>query len=100
VELVAELHDLELRANLDPQRPPDSGFAVLAHAWASGHELDEILTGDEDLAGGDFVRNCRLLIDLLRQLRDASPAGTQRDAFRAAILAVDRGVVAASDVSG
>jgi len=42
---------------------------------------------------GDFVRNCRQLIDLLRQIEDVeatTPPGT-----RAALRGLDRGVVAA-----
>ena len=41
---------------------------------------------------GDFVRNCRQLLDLLRQLRDAYPA--LANVTRDAIKAIDRGVVA------
>jgi len=40
------------------------------------------------------VRNCRQLIDLLRQLADAAPR--LAPALFQAIAAVDRGVVAAS----
>jgi len=43
---------------------------------------------------GDFVRNCRQLIDLLRQMSDAAP--DLRPAVAAALAALDRGVVAAS----
>ncbi len=40
---------------------------------------------DEDLTGGDFVRNVRTLIDLLRQLGDlASDPDTRASARRAA----------------
>jgi hypothetical protein len=42
---------------------------------------------------GDFVRNCRQLIDLLRQIRDLTLEPLP--GVRAALRGVDRGVVAA-----
>jgi ATP-dependent RNA helicase HelY len=51
------------------------------------------LFGDDDFAAGDFVRNCRQLLDLLRQLRDAFPSISE--AASDAVRAVDRGIVAA-----
>jgi len=86
-ELAAE----EEAAGLPPSRQPDPGFAGLVHAWARGAELEELFGGD-DFAAGDFVRNCRQLLDLLRQLRDAFPATAS--VASAAVRAVDRGVVA------
>lgn len=53
----------------------------------------------EDLTGGDFVRNVRQLIDLLRQIGDAAPdPGTAR-AARAAAEALHRGVVASASLA-
>ena len=89
------LHDDEERTRLPPTRELDPGFVALAHAWAAGEELDEVL-GDEELSGGDFVRNIKQLVDLLRQLGDV--AG-DLDTARAARIAADRlyrGVVSAS----
>jgi ATP-dependent RNA helicase HelY len=76
-------------------RPPEPGFAGLAYRWASGEELESLLGGDE-LAAGDFVRICRQLLDLLRQLRDTFPNLTAT--ADAAAKAVDRGVVAAGGI--
>jgi ATP-dependent RNA helicase HelY len=49
------------------------------------------------MAPGDFVRNCKQLIDLLRQIEDVAqePASA---AVRAARNAIDRGVVAYTGV--
>ena len=86
-ELVAAERDRDL-----PQtRPPEAGSAATAYAWASGHELEDLF--DEETAAGDFVRNCRQVLDLLRQLRDAFPELSERAA--AAVRAVDRGIVSA-----
>jgi ATP-dependent RNA helicase HelY len=86
-----ELVEAEARAGLPPTRQPEPGFAGIAHAWALGASLDELF-GDDDFAAGDFVRNGRQLLDLMRQLRDGFPAtaGVAAEAIRA----VDRGVVA------
>ncbi|HMJ78424.1 MAG TPA: hypothetical protein VK507_20745, partial [Iamia sp.] len=79
-------------------RPPDPTFLPLAHAWASGRELDVVLD-DEEMSGGDFVRNVRQLIDLLRQLGDAALDPATRRSARSAADALHRGVVKASTVS-
>ena len=53
-------------------RDLDLGFAWAAYRWADGQSLDRVLAGAEqagtELSGGDFVRWCRQLIDLLDQL--------------------------------
>jgi ATP-dependent RNA helicase HelY len=72
-------------------RPPEAGFAALAHAWTVGHELEDLF--DEELAAGDFVRNCRQLLDLLRQLRDGF--GDLHGPAAEAIRSINRGIVAA-----
>ena len=89
-ELVAR----ERAVRLPPTRRPDPGFATLAYEWAEGGELEDLpsLT----LQPGDFVRVSRQLVDLLKQLRDVSPELASE--ARSALLAVDRGVVAAMGV--
>lgn len=98
-DLAADLNADELRLRLPLTRPPDPGFVALAHAWASGAELADVLD-DETLSGGDFVRNIRLLIDLLGQLALVAPDVATADAARAAGDALFRGVVAATSVVG
>jgi ATP-dependent RNA helicase HelY len=90
-EVAAELAAAETARRLPVTRPPDPGFVEAAFYWASGVELDDLF--DDDFAAGDFVRNCRQLLDLLRQLRDVFP--DLRSTASAAITLVDRGVVAA-----
>ncbi len=90
-ELAVKLTGAERAAGLPETRLPESGFAAVAYAWAAGHDLDELF--DDDLAAGDFVRNCRQLIDVMRQLRDEFPS--LRRAAAEGIERVDRGVVAA-----
>ena len=90
-ELVAR----ERKVRLPPSRCPDPGFVTLAYDWAEGGELNDLPS--LRLQPGDFVRVSRQLVDLLKQLRDVSPelAGQAREA----LLAVDRGVVAAMGVA-
>lgn len=86
------LQKAERRRRLPETREPNSGFADIVFAWAHGEELDALL-GEDDFAAGDFVRTCRQLLDLLRQLRDAEPS--LREQVALAIRMLDRGVVAA-----
>jgi len=86
-----ELADQEQERGVPASRPPDPGFAGTVEAWTSGMDLEELF-GDDDFAAGDFVRNCRQLLDLLRQIRDAFPGIAETAA--AAVRTVDRGIVA------
>jgi ATP-dependent RNA helicase HelY len=90
-ELGAALNKAERAARLPETRPPEAGFASIAYAWAAGHDLEDLF--DDDLAAGDFVRNCRQLIDVMRQLRDGFPS--LGEAAADGIRRLDRGVVAA-----
>jgi ATP-dependent RNA helicase HelY len=94
-QLATELNDDERRLRLPPTRRPDPGFLPLAHAWATGDHLERVLE-DEELSGGDFVRNVKQLLDLLRQIADAAAQPTTAAAARQAATDVFRGVVAAS----
>jgi ATP-dependent RNA helicase HelY len=93
------LVDAEERAGLPPTRPLDPGFVGLAHAWAAGEALPDVLE-DEELSGGDFVRNIKQLIDLLRQIGEVAPLRETRSAAQAAAEALFRGVIAASSTVG
>ncbi len=92
-ELATRLASAEEAAGLSPTRAPEAGFATIAYRWGSGAGLEDLF-GEEGVGVGDFVRNCRQLIDLLRQLSDAAPR--LAPVLSQALAAVDRGVVAAS----
>ncbi|MDX6255275.1 MAG: ATP-dependent helicase HelY [Frankiales bacterium] len=95
----SELTELEDRHHLTFLREPDAGFAFVAHRWASGHRLDEVLT-EADLTAGDFVRSMKQLMDLLGQIADvAAEDSPVRGKARAALKALRRGVVAYSSVT-
>jgi ATP-dependent RNA helicase HelY len=80
-------------AGLPGSRPPEAGFSAIAYRWGRGASLDDLF-GEEGGGVGDFVRNCRQLIDLLRQMAEAAPA--LGPVLTAAAAALDRGVVAAT----
>jgi ATP-dependent RNA helicase HelY len=89
-----KLEQRQRRARLPTTRRPEPGFAATAYAWAQGSELEDLPVGR--LQPGDFVRVARLLVDLLRQLRDAVPELSS--VAREALHSVDRGVVAAMGI--
>ena len=95
--LAAALNRAEQEAALPLTRLPDPGFVALAHAWAAGGALAHVIA-DEEMSGGDFVRNIKQLVDLLRQLGDLVPVPATATACRSAAERVFRGVVSASSV--
>jgi ATP-dependent RNA helicase HelY len=97
--LASELRRDERRVGLRRTRRPDGGLARAVVAWASGGTLDAVLR-DAEVAPGDFVRNIRQLIDLVRQIAQvATDPGTRRSADLAVAL-LRRGVVGADDPAG
>ncbi len=95
--LADELNAAEEAASLPLTRRPDPGFIGMAHDWSAGADLADVI-GEEGLSGGDFVRNVKQLLDLLRQLGDLAPDEATAGAARRAADQVFRGVVAVSSV--
>jgi ATP-dependent RNA helicase HelY len=107
VQTVArELSADEEAVGLPVTRAPDAGFAALAYGWARGQELGKLLVPPATapqargavISAGDFVRNVKQLIDLLRQLGQVLPDEASAEVARQAADALLRGVVAASSV--
>jgi ATP-dependent RNA helicase HelY len=97
--LAADLNAAEEEAGLPLTRRPDPGFVGAAHGWAAGEDLAGIVQGEE-ITAGDFVRNIKQLVDLLRQLGQVAPDRATGSAARDAAERLFRGVVAASSVLG
>jgi ATP-dependent RNA helicase HelY len=93
--LSRELAVDEEAAGLELTRPPDPTFLALAHAWAAGERLADVLEA-EDVTAGDFVRVVRQLIDLLRQIGEVAPVPATAAAARQAAASLHRDVVAVS----
>ena len=98
VRLWASLDALEREHKLDFLRQPDLGFAWVAHRWAEGDDLDDVL-GVSDLAAGDFVRWMKQLLDLAGQVADAAGPSPLRETARELIRRMRRGVVAYSSLA-
>jgi ATP-dependent RNA helicase HelY len=77
-------------------RELDAGFATPIFHWAEGKSLEAVLA-ETEMAPGDFIRNCKQLLDLMRQIEEVAPAATS-DLVREARTAVLRGVVAYTGV--
>jgi ATP-dependent RNA helicase HelY len=77
-------------------RELEAEFAAPVHSWAEGEGLDDILA-DTEMAPGDFVRNCKQLADLLRQIEEVAGPVTAA-LVREGRLRVLRGVVAYTGV--
>jgi len=93
--LADDLNADEEAAGLPLTRSPDPGFVHLAHAWAAGQGLSAVLE-DEELSGGDFVRNVKQLIDLVRGIGEVAPSPLTGMRARQAAEALQRGVVTAT----
>lgn len=106
-ELSAGLAESERAHHLPVTRGVDGGFALLVRDWARGRDLRRVLAPGSGpgrrgraarpvMTGGDFVRNMKQVIDLLRQLAVVSPSEGTRQTAHAAAKRLLRGVVAAS----
>ena len=90
IRRIEEEHQVELSRSLD------AGFATPVFHWAEGKPLQDVLE-ETEMAPGDFVRNCKQLIDLLHQIEDVAEDGTAEQ-FRQARGSVMHGVVAYTGV--
>jgi ATP-dependent RNA helicase HelY len=90
IRRVEEQHQVELSRELE------SGFVPAAFHWAEGKALDDVLV-ESEMAPGDFVRTCKQLLDLLRQIEEVA-GGPVDDQAAGAHQAVKRGVVAYTGV--
>ena len=90
IRSVEDSHQVELCRELE------AGFAQSIFHWAEGKPLEDVLA-ESQMAPGDFVRNCKLLVDLLKQIEDVAPEPASELAHEAR-TAVNRGVVAYTGV--
>ena len=88
------LQGAERSRGLPVTRAPDMGFASTAYRWCAGRDLAEVL--DDDMSAGDFVRNIKVLVDLLRQFALVAPSAATRACGERAADALVRGVIATS----
>ncbi|MCW2497688.1 DEAD/DEAH box helicase [Jatrophihabitans sp.] len=99
-----QIADDEEEQGLTPSREPQAGLVWALYTWARGDRLDRALAAaaesGAELSGGDFVRWCKQVLDLLEQLAGIpGPDGDMRPVSlvaRRAAGSVRRGVVAQS----
>ncbi len=108
-EISEGLSEHERELGLQVTRGVDPGFATLTRDWARGRPLRRVLQPESrperrsrypkaTMTGGDFVRNTKQVIDLLRQLSVVGPDEDLRNSAKIAAARLLRGVVAASSV--
>ena len=108
-ELSEALAAEERRDHLPVTRGIDAGFSSLIHEWARGRDLRQVLQAGVGsgrrgqkavpvMSGGDFVRNVKQVIDLLRQVAVVARLDETAKAARTAAERLLRDVVAASSV--
>jgi ATP-dependent RNA helicase HelY len=96
--LWANVRRSEERHRVELCRELELGFATPIYHWAKGRSLEEVL-GETRMTPGDFVRNCKQLLDLMRQIEEVVPGWDQPAAtIKAAREAINRGVVAYTGV--
>ncbi len=93
--LCERLRSDEAAHRLPRTRSVDGSLASAVTAWAGGERLERVLERAE-LPAGDFVRNAKQLIDLLRQLALVAPLRATAETAGAAAAGLGRGVVAVS----
>jgi ATP-dependent RNA helicase HelY len=90
------VREAEDRHQVELCRELEDGFAAPIYRWAEGESLEDVLR-ETDMSPGDFVRSCKQVLDLLRQIEDVALEGSSA-VIRQAREAVDRGVVAYTGV--
>ena len=91
-KVMHRLRTKELRHNITaPVRELDLSLAAPVYAWAMGCTLKELLAFG--VPEGDLVRLLRMVIQLLRTLRDRIPDPVIADRMHEALLLINRDVV-------
>ena len=88
------INNAEADEHLEVTPPLAYGLALGIQRWAKGQRLDDVLR-ECNLAGGDFVRWAKQVIDSLDQIAHVAPPELAEVA-RAAIPTIRRGIVADS----
>jgi len=91
LKLSDEIIDIEKRNKITNIKNPHFGMANIIKQWCNDVNLKRILL-KTDIAPGDFVRNVKQIIDLLRQIKRLNIPGITNTADEA-ILLLDKGVV-------
>jgi ATP-dependent RNA helicase HelY len=91
LKLSDEINSMEEKLKISNLKNPHFGMANIIKQWCNGVNLKRILL-KTDIAPGDFVRNVKQIIDLLRQIKRLNIPSITKIA-EDAILLLDKGVV-------
>ena len=91
-QMWGEIRDVEQQCRVDYITDLDFGFIWPTLRWARGQEINRVLRG-QDLAAGDFVRWIKQVIDLLKQIGNASADDETRKLASRTALSMERGIV-------
>ena len=91
LKLSDEIIEMEGKLKISNIKNPHFGMANIIKQWCNNVNLKRILL-KTDIAPGDFVRNVKQIIDLLRQIKRLNIPGITKTAEEA-ILLLDKGVV-------
>ncbi len=89
-----DINSAEDKEDLEVTPPLAYGLALGIHRWAKGQRLDDVLK-ECNLAGGDFVRWAKQVVDSLDQIAHVAPPALAAVA-RDTIPQIRRGIVADS----
>jgi ATP-dependent RNA helicase HelY len=92
--LWSDIEDLAHSHRLNRTPPLDPTISLNIHRWASGSKFDAVLAGT-DMLPGDFIRQTKMIIDLLDQIAQTK-SGQVSETARTAVDMVKRGIVAYS----
>jgi ATP-dependent RNA helicase HelY len=92
--LWSDIEDLAHSHRLNRTPPLDPTISLNIHRWASGGKFDAVLAGT-DMLPGDFIRQTKMIIDLLDQIAQTK-SGQVSETARTAVDMVKRGIVAYS----
>jgi ATP-dependent RNA helicase HelY len=95
-QLWAHVHQVEESHQVLLCRELEAGFVPTVFDWAEGKPLEDVLAVS-GMPAGDFVRNCKQLLDLLRQVEEVAGPEVAETAG-AAHRAVNRSVVSYTGV--
>jgi superfamily II RNA helicase len=78
-------------------KPLDISLAAIMHEWSRGKSFDDIMTLTT-IPEGDIIRVFRQAIDLLRQIREATPEHSLRDKISDCIGFINRDIILATEL--
>lgn len=97
-EIESRILELESRNGIEMIRVMDPGFCKKISMWASGCSYEEVQNRYPDISTGDFVRNVKQIIDLLKQIIKGFPDPLIESLSAESLKSLKRGIVNVSSI--